>query len=131
MAEAGALMQPISATRRVLSWLALASMVAISLLLLNSALFSAWMSGGPPNPYPDGWALRSLAFVVWSVTAAIAAAALFHVIRRESSVGKPLLIVLTVCMALSVTPFLAREVLIDKCLDAGGRWNADGLVCER
>lgn len=130
MAEAGAVSLDVSRMRRVLSWLALVSLGAIALLLLNSALFSAWMSGGPPNPYADGWALRSLALLVWALTAAFGAAAFFHAIRRATRVGKASVIVLAACMTLVAVPFLVREVLIDKCLDNGGRWSAQALACE-
>jgi len=121
----------ISRPRRALSWLALVSLGAIALLLLNSALFSAWMLGGPPNPYADGWALRSLALLVWALTAAFGAAALFNAIRRATHVGKASVIVLAACMTLAAVPFIAREVLIDKCLDTGGRWSAQALACVR
>lgn len=130
MAAKGAVNGQPSKPRRLLSWLALLSLGAVAALLLNGALFSAWMSGGPPNPYPQGWALRSLAFLVWSLAAATGAAALFYAIRRASNLGRTLLIVCAICAALAAAPFLAREVLIDKCLDGGGRWNAGGLVCE-
>ena len=130
MAEKGAVRRPISRQRRLLSWLALLSLGAFALLLLNGALFSAWMSGGPPNPYPDGWGLRSFALFIWALAAGTGAVALFCAIQH-ASVGRRVGVLLAICIALIAAPFVIREVLIDKCLDSGGRWNAGGLTCER
>jgi len=103
---------------------------ATALWLLNSALFSAWMAGGPPNPYPDGWARRSAALFAWAFAATAAAGAIFRFIRTAPRLGRGTAVALAICLTLVAAPWVAREVLIDKCLDGGGRWNAQGLTCE-
>ena len=117
--------------RRLLGWAALLSLSSVALLLLNGAAFSAWMSGGPPNPYPQGWALRSQALFCWSLSAALAAAFGFLSIRRYPDIGVRVWLTLAAGVVLAVTPLVAREIIIDKCLDSGGRWSAASLQCER
>jgi hypothetical protein len=117
--------------RNVASWFAMCALALYALVLLNGAFFSAWMSGGPLNPYPDGWALRAKAQSIWALASALGALGLFKVIRRYPAAGVRTWLVLAVAAILTATPFIAREVLIDQCLDQGGRWNYGGLQCER
>jgi hypothetical protein len=113
------------------SWFALCGLGLYALVLLNSAMFSAWMSGGPPNPYPEGWALRAKAQYIWAAASALAAVGVFIVVRRYPAVGAPTWLVLVAAGVLAATPLVTREVLIDQCLDHGGRWNYGRLQCER
>lgn len=117
--------------RSFVAWLVLCAVGLYALLLLNSALFSAWMSGGPPNPYPDGWVLRSKAQLLWAMATALAAIGLFRAIRKHPSHGRMTWFVLALACCLAFYPLVEREILIDQCLDNGGQWNSAGLQCER
>lgn len=117
--------------RNFLAWLTLGGLAVLSLLLLNSALFSAWMSYGPPNPFPEGWALRSQMLSIWALAAAAGAGPGFSAIRRFPVLGLRLKLLLAGVALLSLLPFLLREWRIDQCLDQGDRWNRAGLQCER
>lgn len=117
--------------RSFAAWFVLCALGTYALLLLNGALFSAWVAGGPPNPYPEGWALRSKAQAIWALATTLAAVGLFRVIRKYPTVGRVTWIVLALSGFLVVYPWAEREIMIDKCLDGGGRWNAGGLQCER
>jgi hypothetical protein len=120
-----------SLVRGIAKWCLLIACVSVALLLLNSALFSAWMSGGPPNPHPQGWARRSEALVLFALAAFVAGVALFPVVARFPSIGRISWGLVLVAAALASAPFVARFVLIDSCLDQGGRWNHATLECER
>jgi len=116
--------------RRLLAWLLLLLFGCAALILLNGALFSAWMSGGPPNPYAEGWALRSQGQLVWALASAFAGAAAFLGVKRHPDIRRWHIGLLLASLVLAALPIVAKEVLIDKCLDGGGRWNYEGLQCE-
>jgi hypothetical protein len=124
-------MRACSLIRSFAAWFVLCVLAAYALLLLNGVLFSAWVAGGPPNPCPEGWALRTKAQVIWSLATILAAVGLFRAIRNYPIVGRATWIVLAVSCFLVVYPWAEREIMIDKCLDGGGRWNAGGLQCEQ
>lgn len=117
--------------RRLFAGLLLLLLGSTALFFLNGAMFSAWMSGGPPNPYPEGWALRSQAQLVWALASAAAGVVAFFMVLRHPSIRRWQVLVLVAAVVLAVLPFVTREVLIDQCLDDGGRWNHQGLQCER
>lgn len=114
-----------------LSWLVLGAGALLSLWLLNGAAFSAWMSGGPPNQYPDGWAMRSQAQLAWSIAVAIGGFAAFRMLREFPTVRRLTLVLLGAAAVLAVLPTVIQFLQIDHCLDSGGRWNYQGLQCER
>jgi hypothetical protein len=116
--------------RNFVSWFALCALGLYALVLLNGAFFSAWMSGGPPNPYPAGWALRAKAQLIWALAAGTGAFGAFFLVRRYPLVGKLTWVILGISFVLAITPFIGRELLIDRCLDSGGRWSYAGLQCE-
>jgi hypothetical protein len=117
--------------RRLIASLLLVLLGCVAVIFLNGALFSAWMSGGPPNPYPEGWALRSQAQLIWALSSAVAGAAIFLAVMRHPNIRRWHVGLVVVSLVLAALPFAAKEVLIDKCLDSGGRWNYEGLQCER
>jgi hypothetical protein len=55
-------------------------LIFVGLVYLNGAFFSAWMSGGPPNPYRLAWERRAIGQLVFSVAAFVLAAASYKVI---------------------------------------------------
>jgi len=89
------------------------------------------MAGGPPDPYPDGWALRAKAQMIWALAATVGGLGVFRVIRRFPMFDRKTLALLGAAAVLAAYPWLERQVLVDRCLDNGGRWNAGGMQCER
>lgn len=120
-----------SSFRSALSWLVLGMAAVLSLWLLNGAAFSAWMSGGPPNPYPDGWVMRSQAQLAWSTAIALGGIASFRMLREFPTVRRLTLALLGASAVLAVLPTAVEFLEIDRCLDSGGRWSYEGLRCER
>jgi hypothetical protein len=114
----------------MLAWLTLVVALVWALLLLNSAMFSAWMSGGPPNPFPEAWATRSKWQLAWSASVAVGGLAVFRVVRG-GRMRHGLTVALVLAAALLGSYPSANEFLqIDRCLDAGGRWDYGRLRCE-
>lgn len=114
-----------------LAWLVLGGTALGSLYLLNGAAFSAWMAGGPPNPYPQGWAMRSQTQLAWAVAIDFGGVAAFRLSRELPVVRKSTVALAVVCGVLAVLPSANRLLQIDRCLDGGGRWSYEGLQCER
>ena len=122
-------LRTLTRTRALLSWLALGAGVATALIYLNSAAYSAWISGGPPNDYPEAWAHRSLVHVCYAAAAVLGALAAFRSIRRFPRLGA-----LTVCFGIAALLLLAvgdvREFFaVDACLDRGGSWAYEEFRC--
>ena len=115
--------------QRVVSWTVSIGFVALGLLYLNAALFSAWMSGGPPNPHPLGWGRLALGQLSTSLASFILAVGSYQlVVSLPAWRRMPFALVLT-GLLLSLAPYVGRFVLQDKCLDQGGRWSNITLEC--
>lgn len=117
--------------RNFLSWVVLLGFAYLALWYLNDALYSAWLSGGPPTPYPVGWARRALAHASFSLAAVFLGFGLFRTIRHSPSVGRNTLVILAIGILLIVVPYIVRFVLTDICLDQGGRWSNRTIQCEK
>ena len=116
-------------SQRVASWVVSLGFVALGLLYLNAALFSAWMSGGPPNPYPLGWqrlAVGQLGLTVASFVLAIASYKLVVSLPKWRRV--PLVFTLA-GLALAAAPYAGRLLLEHQCLQIGGAWSNVTLEC--
>ena len=116
--------------RSALSWFVLLAAIAFAVLWLNGAAFSAWMSDGPPNPYPHGWALRSQAQLSYACASLVGGAAVFRIIRTFPVFGWLSVGLVVLALGLAVSPSIIRFFEIDRCLDSGGRWSYEGLQCE-
>jgi len=119
----------ISISRQFVRWLVLGAFIVFALFYLNSSIYSAWVSGGPPNPYPLGWSRRALGQLGLSLAALCFGLGLFKGIRTfpGSTNGSAAFIVLGAILAIS--PYIGRFVLMDKCLDRGGSWNRVTIQC--
>jgi hypothetical protein len=115
--------------RTIARWSCLSLCVAYGLLQLYGALLSAWMSGGPPNPYPQGWGRRAEAQLLFAIAAFAAGWFLFRFITSYPSIGKACWALALVAATCAVTPTVARHVLTDSCLDHGGQWSNEALAC--
>jgi hypothetical protein len=115
---------------RIFGWL-LALLVGVAgLFFLKDAAFSAWAAGGPPGDYKLGWERRSLASLSWALACFLAGALLLRAPARLSRPGLVAGILAVTAISLAAAPFVAREMLIDSCLDSGGRWSAALIECE-
>jgi hypothetical protein len=119
----------LSVSRQLIRWVVLGVFIILSLLFLNSSIYSAWVSGGPPNPYPLGWARRALGHLGYSLAALCFGIGLFRGIRTfpRSTKGSAAFIVLGGVLAIS--PYIGHFILIDKCLDRGGSWDGETFQC--
>jgi hypothetical protein len=103
----------------------------MGLLYLNSAAFSFWVAGGPPNDFPESWIQRGIwhlciAFALFSVGAAV-----FFAMPKFPKLSKIGICFLGMAVVLLIVP-VAREFLIsDACLDSGGSWNKGEFRCQR
>ena len=115
--------------QQVARWVALVLFVFLCLAYLNSAVFSAWVSDGPPNPYPLGWSRRALGHLSFSFAALLFGLALFIGISQAPKIKKTPLVLLAVGFCFVVAPYAGRFILEDKCLDSGGSWSEDAIQC--
>ena len=117
--------------RAVLKWAALLALIGVGLLYLNGAAFSAWMSGGPPNPHPVGWGRRALGQLCFSLSAFVAASGSFVLIGKLPSLSKAGISLLIAAVALAAAPYVGRVVVAASCVDNGGQWSNLTLECEQ
>jgi len=118
-----------SAVRQIIRWCVLLAFVCLALLYLNSAVYSAWVSGGPPNPYPIGWSRRALGHFSFSAAALFIGIGLFRGILTFPKVGRGALMLLAMGLSLIAAPYIGRFVLSDRCLDQGGSWSNQTIQC--
>lgn len=114
----------------VLGWTLLAAASLMGMYLLNDAAFSAWMAGGPPGEHKLGWERRSQGSLALSLACFFAGAFLFRSVGRMPRPGRLAWLLGALAVLLASAPFIAREVLIDQCLDKGGRWHHEFIECE-
>ena len=104
-------------------------LVCAGLLVLNHAMFSFWVSGGPPNDYPQIWYQRGIV-MGWRALLLIALGVLiqfsFSTLKKSWFV-RGLLVVLILGNAY---PYLREFILIDRCLDSGGSWSKEYFECK-
>ena len=107
-------------------------LLVVAVLYINSAFFSAWVSGGPPNDYPEAWAYRSLRHLFYSVGFIILAITTFLTLKPKAKKTKIKCIIgVLVALCLFTTPHIKKFLEIDDCLDQGGRWNEEFHRCEK
>lgn len=123
--------RPMSLARiqHLASWVVSLGFVALAVLYLNAALFSAWMSGGPPNPYPQGWKHLAFGQLVTAMASFLLAIGSYKLIRPLPAWKRPALSLVVVGVAMSAAPYFGRFVLQDRCLDQGGQWRNVTLEC--
>ena len=118
-----------SVIRQTIRWFVLLAFVCVALLYLNSAAYSAWVSGGPPNPYPIGWSRRALGHLSFSAAALFLGIGLFCVIPTFPKIRHRTLALLAIGLFLIAAPYIGRLVLTDRCLDQGGSWSNQTIQC--
>lgn len=116
---------------RASRWAALLAGVALALVYLNSAAYSAWAGGGPPTTIRDAWLHRALVHLCYGVAAAFGGIILFRVIHRPPRLDRAALALVVLALVLIAAPHAKRFLLVDRCLDSGGRWDAAAFRCQR
>lgn len=118
-----------SLSRRVIKWLVLIAFIMVALHYLNSAIYSALVSGGPPAPFALGWSRVAIGHLCYALAALAFGMGLFKGIQTfpGATTGSAAFIVLGALLALG--PYVGRSVLIDGCLERGGSWNREALQC--
>ena len=115
-------------TRTLIRWTTLLAGISFGLLLLNSAIFRAWVAGGPPNDNPTGWVFSAWNYTAWSGAAFLAGLGSFLLLRlpRPTRLG---VACMAVAAVLAAVPWFREFVATDICLDSGGRWSGPELRC--
>ncbi len=112
-------------------WAALLAGGALALVYLNSAAYSAWAGGGPPTTIRDAWMHRAFAHLCYAVAAALGGILLFRVIRRPPRLDRAALVLAVLALVVIAAPHARRFLLVNRCLDSGGRWDAAAFRCQR
>jgi hypothetical protein len=103
--------------------------VVLGLAYLNGALFSAWMSGGPPNPHPLGWERRSIGQLCFSVASFVLSVGSYKLLVSLPVWRRLPVALIVIGIGIAIAPYVGRFLLQDRCLDAGGRWSNITLEC--
>ena len=106
--------------------------LVVAATYLNSAAYSAWVSGGPPNEHPDAWAYRSFKHFFYGIGFVIFAATIF-ISLKPSIKGRKLRwgVGLFLMLFMFATPHFKKHLEIDSCLDQGEKWNEAYHRCEK
>jgi len=115
--------------KQIIRWSVLLMFIVVALLYLNSAFYSAWVSGGPPNPYPIGWSRRALGHLCFALGALFVGVGLFIGLRTFPKLGKGSIAITIIGILLVASPYIGRFILIDSCLDRGEKWNHEAIQC--
>lgn len=116
---------------RVLRWAAFVAGVALALVYMNSAAYSAWAGGGPPTTVREALMHRAFAHLCYAIAAALGGLALFRLIRRSPRLDRAALALLVLALVLVAAPHTRHFLLVDRCLDSGGRWDPAAFRCQR
>jgi|GEM_PF-4479792 len=120
---------PMKIWERILRIVLTVLFVALGLWLLNHSIFSFWVSGGPPNNYPEIWYQQGI-ISGWRAIALLTLGVMvqfrLNVVLKSWGARVVVLLVL-----LGLTYPSAREfLLIDACLDEGGAWSKEYFKCQ-
>lgn len=115
--------------RQLTRWLVLTAFIIVALLYLNSAIYSAWVSGGPPNPNPIGWSRRAIGHLCFALAAVSFGLGLFKGIQTFPGATKGSAAFIVLGALLIIGPYIGRLELSDSCMDRGGSWNRGTLQC--
>lgn len=117
--------------RTVLRWALLILGIGLALAYLNSAAFSAWVSGGPQTPYPEAWLRRAFAHACHGLAALLVGLSLFGLLRVACRRRVSWFFLFAAGLAAVLAPQVRGFLLVDRCLDSGGRWDSATLRCQK
>ena len=115
--------------RRLIRWLVLIAFIIVALLYLNSAVYSAWVSGGAPDPYPLGSSRRAIGLLCFALASVSFGLGLFEGIKTFPRATKGSAVFIMLGALLVLGPYMGRFAIIDKCQDRGASWNNETLQC--
>ena len=115
-----------SATR----WLALVAFLILAALYLNSAMYSAWLSSGPPTDYPEGWMRRAQGQLCFAIAAALMGGAMFRLIGAFPKIDRIGAVVAIVGVFFVALPYAGRAIIAASCERNGGTWSSEALQCK-
>jgi hypothetical protein len=116
-------------SQKVASWVICSGFAILSLMYLNGAFFSAWVSGGPPNDNPLGWERRAIGQLALSVAALVLSIGSYRLISRLPKWSKSSIALVAVGITLALSPYAGRLALQESCFSHGGKWSNDQLIC--
>jgi hypothetical protein len=118
---------------RAARWAALLGGVALALVYLNSAAFSAWAGTGPPptNAFREAWMHRAFAHLCYGGAAALGGASLFRVMQRPLRLDRVVLALTVLVVLLLAAPRIRLFVFVEPCLHSEGRWDDATFRCLR
>jgi len=125
--------QRMDTAKNIARWIALIGLIGLGLLYLNSTAFSLWAAGGPPTEVPKAWLHRALVQFGFSIASFATAIFVFKVLKPGFSFkGKKILYVWLIIVAVSISyPPIKEFILVDTCLDSGGKWSEKHFECKR
>jgi len=118
-------------TRMVIRWGSLIGAIVIAALYLNSSIYSAWISGGPPNNYPEAWAHRALMHLCFSAAFLFVGIAVFRIAGSYPHISGISLAFGVAALLIASIPYARSFLDSDACLDSGGRWDYGKYRCEK
>lgn len=100
------------------------------LFVLNHSIYSFWLSGGPPNEYPQAWynqgivsGWRGLALLI---------AGVFVQLKWSTFRYSLLVKIISAGVAAGILySYIRPHLLIDSCLDSGGAWDYIHYECRK
>ncbi|MBR9871911.1 MAG: hypothetical protein GYB26_12315 [Gammaproteobacteria bacterium] len=96
-------------------------LVIAGVWMLNHSFYAFWLSDGPPNDYPAAWRQQGI-ISAWSGIAFLFLSYCFQFRLRKLWASWAVRVAgLSVLAGLSY-PHLREWLLIDQCLDSGGKW---------
>lgn len=114
----------------VARWVALLAFIALALLYLNSAAYSAWAAGGPPTTIREAWMHRAFSHLSYAV-GAVLGGVLFRTVRRPVRFDRVSAVLAALALLTVAAPHVRFFLLVDSCLDAGGLLDAATFRCEK
>ncbi|WP_155247353.1 hypothetical protein [Teredinibacter turnerae] len=113
---------------RVIRVLVSSAIVLAGLFLLNHAVFSFWVSSGPPNEYPDYWYQQGIIWW-WRATALLMCGILCQFRFATLKASKVVKAVIVISVMGLLYPYIREFILVDICLDNGGSWSKEHFRC--
>jgi hypothetical protein len=118
-----------SIVKVIVRWSLLLAGIALFLVYLNSAVYRAWLAGGPPTPNPECWLFSASNFLSWSLAFLSTGIGMFILVGKLPLLSRVAVVFLILASILGIFPSARVFVATDSCLDTGGKWSASELRC--
>lgn len=117
--------------KTIIRWGVLLTGMVAFLTYLKSALYRAWLAGGPPTDNPEGWLFSAENSLSWAFAFLSLGIGIFLLIGKLPSLSRVAFVFIALSIILGVFPSAREFVASDVCLDSGGRWSSSELRCNR